>query len=189
MISDARYSRLLARRETHRSRSTAVGVVLAILVLGLAYVGTECVLAALRLRPLLVSPENALRLWREQPPALLGGAAAAALLGVVVLLLAVLPARRPRHRIRDDRSVLLVDDDLLASAVSQSVARRTGVGPGQTRTAVGRRSALVAVTPTSGQPLSEEAIGAHAAELIDGLGLEPRVSARARLASAGKVDA
>ena len=189
MISDARFDRVLAWRETHRSRSTAVSVVLVILALGFAYLGTECVLAALGYRALLVAPADAIRVWREGTPAALAVAAGLAVLALIVLLIAVLPSRRPRHRIRDPRSVLLVDDDVLASAISQSVSRHTGIASSQSRTSVGRRSVDVAVTPTSGRPLSGDDVRTHAADLVETLDLQPATRVRARVATNGVVGA
>ncbi|TPW71680.1 hypothetical protein [Schumannella sp. 10F1B-5-1] len=200
-MTPQRFRDLLARRELNRSRSVAASLGLIVLALVAASIGTECVLALAGLPPLLLSPADAVDGWIAAGVtsglavdgddfatlALLVAAGALAVLGLIALIAALVPARRPRHRLRDARTVLLVDDDVLASAVSRHVARTSGVAAEQVRTAVGRRVLATRVRPTSGHPLVAAELEADSADYVRGLDLAPAARARVAVAASGVI--
>ncbi|MBI5160179.1 MAG: hypothetical protein HY996_01990 [Micrococcales bacterium] len=186
-MSIGRYERMLARRELRRSRSVAVSVALALLALGAVYVGIEGVLAAVQRPALLVAPADAPRAWSAGEPLVLGVAGGALLLGVALVIAALTPGRRARHRVQDERSVILVDDEVLAAAVSRHVSRATGVAPGQVSTALGRRAAEVTVHPTSGHPLDPVRIEELAEAYVAAIHPVPAVRTRTRVSRRGVV--
>lgn len=204
-MTPQRFRDLLARRELNRSRSVAASLGLIVLALVAAWIGTECVLALAGLPPLLLSPADAVDGWIAA--GVTSGLAAAgdavgadlatlivvvaagalAVLGLVALIAALAPGRRPRHRLQDARSVLLVDDDVLASAVSRHVARTSGVAADQVRTAVGRRVLVTRVQPTSGHPLVAADLEADSADYVRALELTPAARARVAVAASGVI--
>lgn len=187
-MSPDRYRRMLARRELHRSRSVAVSVVLALIALGAAWLGTESVLAAVDARPLLLAPSTMLDAWRTgETPAILGAAAGCAVVGIFAVVVALLPGRLARHRVQDARSVILVEDGVLASAVSRTVSRGSGVAPDRVRTAIGRRRADVLVQPTSGHPLDPAEVQELADRALTELRPLPAIRPRTRVATQGVV--
>ncbi|TPW77440.1 hypothetical protein [Schumannella soli] len=185
--ADGRFARTLARREMHRSRSVASSVAAVLAALAVTYAAIELVLAGFRLLPLLVRPADAESAWLTGAPLVLAAAGALVVLGVIALLLAVLSQRRPRHRLDDARSVILVDDDVLASAVSRRLARFAGVAAEQVRTAVGRGSLAVLVRPTSGRPLVQAELDDTAAAFATALAARPRLRSRVTVARDGVV--
>lgn len=188
-MSAGGYERMLARRELRRSRSASVSVALTLLALGAAYVGIECALAALNRPALVVAPAEAVRAWSAGEPLVLTVAGAVLVLGLGFLISAITPGRRSRHRLLDERSVVLVDDDVLASAISRHVSRATAIAAGQVTTALGRRSADVVVQPTSGHPLDPAEVDELAEGYVAALQPIPAVRTRTRVTPRGVVSA
>ena len=160
------YLRTLVRRETTRSRSVAVSVALGILALAAAYAATECVLAALGRPALLVAPDDALAAIVLAQPWTVAAVIGLALLGIVALVAALTPGRRARHELTRDRVAVLVDDDILAGAISRRAAVVGAVSRDQVRTAVSSRAADVSLRPSSGFPIDHTAVSAAASALV-----------------------
>ncbi|WP_438352339.1 hypothetical protein [Microbacterium sp. CJ88] len=184
-----RQQRSAARRLTHRSRSASVIVALVGVVVGGGWIATEAVVAALGYPALLLSPSAMVEILRDQPAVTGAVAVALALVGIVLIVLALSPARKARHVLADERSVVVIDDVVLAGALSRAAASAARVPGAQVRTALGRRSAQVSVTPLSGFPLAVDAITAAVDETLTAAQPSRRVAARVAITPRGTVTA
>lgn len=184
-MNEARTYARLVRRETYRSRSVAVIVALVVTVILVAYLGTEALLAALSRPALLLTPVQLLGSVREQAvwsvPAIIGLAA----LGIAAIAAAVTRGRRSRHRLDDDRMAVIVDDDVLAGALSRRVALSGSVDRRQTRTVVARRRATVRLTPHSGFLVDATAASRAAETTVEQLAPRPMIRSRVVVAENG----
>ena len=167
-----RQQRSAARRLTHRSRSASVIVALVGVVLVGGWIATALV-----------------EVLRDQPAVTGAVAVALALIGIVLIVLALSPARTARHVLADERSVVVIDDVVLAGALSRAAASAARVPGAQVRTALGRRSAQVSVTPLSGFPLAVDAITAAVDETLTAAQPARRVAARVAITPRGTVTA
>ncbi|NQX26535.1 hypothetical protein HQQ81_04115 [Microbacteriaceae bacterium VKM Ac-2854] len=184
------YRRLL-RRETHRSRSGAAIVVLALVALVALWLGTEAVLAALGVAPLLLAPatmiEGAAALDAVAPGILIAAGVVAALIGLALLALALAPGRRGRHTVADDRLAVVVDDGVIASALARA-ARTAARTPGErTRASVSRSSAVIDVTPVSGTAVEKSDVDDAVAAELDRIDAQPRPRSTVRIAASGRI--
>ncbi|PRB37036.1 hypothetical protein CQ020_21555 [Arthrobacter sp. MYb23] len=158
-----RVIRRMIRRDTHSSRSVPSVVVASILLVTFLWLALESVLWLLKDQPLLASPAQ-LRQWLLDLPAntIPAGMTAAGvglgILGLLIIGIAVGKGRRPRRALASDRTATVVDDDVIAAAVSSKARLAAGLAPGQVTTTVGGRSVRVQVRPTSGVPLNLESI-------------------------------
>ena len=182
------YRRIL-RRETHRSRSITVSVALALLVLVAAYIGLECGLAAYGVGPLLVTPAAAVDWLGSREIIVYTAAGVAALVGLVLIILALVPGRRPRHSIPNERMAVVVDDGVLAGALARDARRVADVAPERVHADVAKRRARVIITPTSGVPVDADAAQATADGLLTALAPLPTVRARVSVSTTGVVGA
>lgn len=181
-------------RETSSSRAAA-SVIAAILVIGLCvYALLETAVRAVGQPPWLIDPQAAAERIIELPagvPPLLLGVTGAVLLaaGLFFFLNAVLPGRRARHVLADPRAGVVVDDEVIASALARRARLAANVTQEQVMVVVSRRQVLVNVRPTSGVPLRAADIQAAVeAELTD-MALTPRPEVRVNLASSGVIGA
>ncbi|WP_024818605.1 hypothetical protein [Arthrobacter sp. 31Y] len=158
-----RVIRRMIRRDTHSSRSIPSVVVASLLLVTFLWLALESVLWLLKDQPLLASPAQ-LRQWLLDLPAntIPAGMTAAGvglgLLGLLIIGIAVGKGRRPRRALASERTATVVDDDVIAAAVSSKARLAAGLAPGQVTTTVGGRSVRVQVRPTSGVPLNLESI-------------------------------
>ena len=146
----ARDRRVLGR-ETHSSRSGLAITVASLIIVVCLVVATERVLEFLGRAPLLFSLTDAARtssapaadLLRVVVPLGIG----VALVGLFLLLAAILPARRTRHGLSTDRLAVVIDDEVIASALARTTAaaaehpsapRRRPDGPGRLVTSTNR---------------------------------------------------
>lgn len=113
------------------------------------------------------------------------GGVAAVVAGLWLVVLAVSPGRRHRRSRMTDRNAFVVDDTVLADAIAENVARACGLDRRQVGAVVGKRSASVSVTPTSGVTVDREAAQQAASDLVRELGFELRV--RVDLRSSGVI--
>ena len=180
-MTEAQLYRRLIRRSTYRSRSAAVIVTLTIVALAAVYAGIEVVLAALELPALLISPADALAL-AELPVAV-----ALAVLGLVLLIVALTPGRRGRHELPNTRMAVIVDDTILAGALSRVVTRKAAVPAARVSSVVSRRRGAVRVTPTSGMPLDQPALETAARAAVATLDPRPALRVAVDIAPAGVV--
>ncbi|WP_368498108.1 DNA/RNA endonuclease G [Herbiconiux sp. A18JL235] len=176
--------RRVVRRETHSPRTVATVVVLVLVALALAYLGTEIVLRLAGAGPLLVAPAAGLdwlvSLPSAQPAAaVVAGAAVIAVLGVVLIVLAIGAGRLPKHRMGPD--AVVVDNGVIASALAQHVADEHGLRRDEVTVGIAHRTADVTVHPEAGTEIDRFAVIRTATDELDRYELDPRVRVRARV--------
>ncbi|BCW73091.1 DUF6286 domain-containing protein [Arthrobacter sp. NicSoilB8] len=164
-MSQDRAIRRLVRRETHSSRAGASVLTSGVLAAVFLWLALESALALLQENPLLASPDRLGR-WLAGVPAntlpagLTAAGAGLAVLGLVLLAAAITPGRRARHAVHSARSAVVVDGEVIASAVSRRARLAAGLAPGQVTTTVGKRAVRVLVRPTSGVSVDRNAVAA-----------------------------
>ncbi len=189
---DERVVAQIIRREMHSSR--ALPAVLAATLIGLIclYVLLETTLKAMGQDPWLVSPEAAGQ-WLADLPGVVDsltlGAASALMLfaGIVFLVLSVVPGRRARHPIPNNRAAVVVDAEVIASSLARSARTAAGVTPEQTRVTVGRNFVEVQLRPTSGTPVDREAIRAMVEDELHRTSMTPIPEVRIQVSSSGVI--
>lgn len=185
--------RVLAR-ETTSSRAGAA-VLAAILVIGLCgYALLETAVRAVGQPPWLVDPQTAAdrvtALPAGAPPLLLGTVGAVLLAaGAFFILTAVLPGRRARHVLADPRAAVVVDDEVIASALARRARLAANVTQEQVMVVVSRREVQVNVRPTSGVPLRAEDVQAAVEAELREMAPAPLPAVRVNLASSGVIGA
>jgi hypothetical protein len=186
-MTEQQLYRRLVRRSRHRSRSGTVIVALGVLALVAIYVGIESVLAATGMPALLVSPVDAIDAIENPGTPVLIGAAVAAVLGIVLLIVALTPGTRSRHELLDDRMAIVIDDDVLAGAISNATNREARVPSERIRTDVARRRGVVRITPTSGVPLDAALLTTTAEKLVAALDPRPALAVSVTVSDRGVV--
>ncbi|MFK0007674.1 hypothetical protein ACIQTZ_11520 [Paenarthrobacter sp. NPDC090520] len=191
-MSHVRTIKRVLRRETHSSRALVSIVVATLLALAFLWAAAETVLWILKDRPLLADPPRVGDWLVQLPATTIPGALGASgvgvsLLGVLVLVAAAAPGRKARRSLDSDRSAIVVDDQLIAAALSRRCRLEAGLAPGQVTTTVGARSVRVVVRPTSGVPLEAEVLKAAVDGELAALGLKRRVSSSVRIVDEGVV--
>ncbi|WOF23214.1 DUF6286 domain-containing protein [Microbacterium betulae] len=189
-MSNAILNRIV-RRETHTPRTTAMFVVVLLLAAALVYLAVEEILHLSGVGPLLWSPVDmvawASALPTEQPRgAVAVGAAVVVLAGIVLLVLAVAPGRRSRHALDATDHAVLVDNGVIASALSRRLSEETGLSPDAIVVGVGHRTADVTVKPETGWSLDERHVREIADAEISRYGLSPSLKTRVRISRAGQ---
>ena len=182
------------RRETHSSRAVA-SIIAAVLVIALCvYALLETAVRALGQPPWLVDPqtaaEQAVALPNGVRPLLLGVVGAVLVMaGLFFVLNAVLPGRRARHLLRDNRAAVVVDDEVIASALARRARLAANVSQEQVMVTVSRQRVEVNVHPTSGVPLRRDAVLAAVQDELRDMGLSPTPEVRLNVASTGVIGA
>lgn len=180
------------RRETHSSRAPWVGIAAVVVSVLAIYALLESVLRAVGQPPWLADPLTAARNLANLPqgisPVLLGSIGALLMLvGLVFFFNAVLPGRRARHIIEDPRAAVVVDDEVVASALARRARTAAGVTREQVMVVVSRDIVQVNVRPTSGIPCDEFTVQSAVEAELDAMALVPRPSVRVLLAPMGVV--
>lgn len=183
-------------RETHSTRA-AVATVAAVLVMGLAGYGLlEAAVHAIGQPAWLIEPqlaaERIVALPAGIPPLLLGASGAVvAMVGLFFLLNAILPGRRARHVLSGTgaSSAVVVDDEVIASALARSARLAANVTPEQVMVVVSRRQVIVNVRPTSGVPVAEAAVLAAVQDELSGMSLVPLPDVRVNISTVGVIGA
>lgn len=190
---NARLYRRVARRETHSPKSTLAIVIAAVIAVSLAYLATEIVLDLVGAAPLLVAPADmaaAITAVPALPPAtLITAGAIVAVIGLVLFIAALTPGRRPKHLIDTARTVSVVDNEVIASAIARGAAFAGDTSPDNVRVSVSRRLAVVDLTPASGRPVDRDAVERAVSSALDSFALRERVTSRIRISDTGKVGA
>lgn len=182
------------KRETQSSRATA-SIIAAVLVIALClYALLETAVRAVGQPPWLVDPQTAaeqvVALPNGVPPLLLGVVGAVLVMaGLYFFLNAVLPGRRARHVLLDRRAAVVVDDEVIASALARRARLAANVSQEQVMVTVSRQQIEVNVRPTSGVPLSQGAVLAAVQDELREMGLSPAPEVRINVAPAGVVGA
>lgn len=187
---EARYRRYL-RRETHRSRSAAQIVVLVLIALIAAYVGTEAVLAVFGAAPLLVAPSALLAalvgVGELASGALIGIAVGTGVVALILLVLALAPGSRARHTIDDDRLAAVVDDGVIASSLARTARTVARSRREDTRASIGRRTAVIEVTPSSGISVDRDSVQTAVDDEIARIAPKPAARASVRITESGRI--
>jgi hypothetical protein len=168
-----------------RSRSVAVSIALGLVALATAYLGTEAILAALSLPPLLLAPADLLAAVVTGTPGNIAAATALGILGVVCLVLALAPGARARRDLNDDRAIFVIDDDVMASGISRAAALSVGVPREQVTTTVSRRRAVVRVRPSTGFPVDAQTATDAASRAVASVAPRRGLTVRTALESRG----
>jgi len=190
----ARIYRRVLRRETHSSKAGLAIAVAVVLILALAYVAAECVLALLRLPPLLVAPKAALLAVVALPATvasatLIAVGSVVAVFGLVILIAALTPGRRLDHLAKPGRIAVAVDNRAVASAIAYRASSAAGIDPDQVVVTVGRRVADVRLQPTSGWPIDRPAVEAAVSQEITRMDLTPALRQSVTISTSGVVGA
>ncbi|MCO4275468.1 DUF6286 domain-containing protein [Pseudarthrobacter sp. HLT3-5] len=188
--------RRVVYRETHSTRA-AVATVAAVLVMGLAGYGLlESAVHAIGQPAWLIEPqlaaERIVALPAGIPPLLLGASGAVvAMVGLFFLLNAILPGRRARHVLNStgSSSAVVVDDEVIASALARSARLAANVTPEQVMVVVSRRQVIVNVRPTSGVPVADAAVLAAVQNELSGMSLVPLPDVRVNISTVGVIGA
>ncbi|MGO4435484.1 DUF6286 domain-containing protein, partial [Paenarthrobacter sp. RAF9] len=190
---DPEMARIL-RRETHSSRAGAATIAAVLVIVLCVYALLESGVRAVGQPPWLIDPstaaERAIALPEGISPLLLGASGAViAMVGLFFLLHAVLPGRRARHLLRDPRTAVVVDDEVLASALARRARTAANVTQEQVMVVVSRQLVVVNVRPTSGSRVSEEAVRSAVQAELEEMSPVPMPSVRVNLASSGVIGA
>lgn len=180
------------RRELHSSRA-APSIAAAILISAFClYVMFEAALKATGQDPWLVGPDQAAgwvgSLSDNVAAALLVGAGLLVfVIGLLFFLNAVLPGRRARHTIPNPRTAIVVDAEVLASALARRARVAAGVTGDQVMVTVGRRAVEVQVRPTSGVPVDVEGVRSVVEDELRKTSVEPLPAVRVAVAPSGVI--
>ncbi|GAA1260322.1 DUF6286 domain-containing protein [Arthrobacter pascens] len=186
--------RRVLHRETHSSRAAAAGIAAVLVVLVSLYALLESAVRAIGQPPWLIDPQSAaeriVALPSGVPPLLLGvtGAVVTAA-GLFFFLSAILPGRRARHLLEEPRVAVVVDDEVIASALARRARLAANVTPEQVMVVVSQRQAVVNVRPTSGVPVSENAVREAVEDELRAMAPIPLPAVRVNLAESGVIGA
>jgi hypothetical protein len=159
-----------------------------------AYGLLESTLQALGLPAWLVDPESAALALAGLPAGvnrgLLGlSGAVLAMAGLFLVVVAVRPGRRGRRALPGDRIAVVVDDEVLASALARRARAAAVVRPEQVNVVMSDHEAIVNVRPTSGIPVRAEDVLAAAEDELARLRPAPYPQLRVRVEGTGVVGA
>ncbi len=138
-----------ARRLQRRSRAVWVSCALVVIIVVAAALATELVLSALGRPALLVAPDAVRSALTEGGTTGAIVAAAAALFGIVCLWGALAPGRTHRRALAAGRVPLVVDDAIVAGALSRAPARPQ---PSPTPTCPRSSTLVVRASPSLPRP-------------------------------------
>lgn len=175
----------IARRETHSPRTVAMVITAIVIILVLAYVGTEILLKLLGQPPLLFAPATSADfladLATQQPVALIITiAVAVAILGLILIIVALTPGRLAKHRMQLGDRVVLVDNGVIAAAVAQHVSDETGIARNNVTVGVSHRSIDVTLTTDTPTLVDTSRIRQLVDAEVDSYQLTPPIKTRVR---------
>ena len=183
--------RRISRRETRSPRSTLAIVVAIILIALFAWAGTEIILRLVSQPPLLVSMP-ALATWivhlSSYPFALiiLIGIVIA-VVGLILMVVSITAGRLARHQVTSERSAVIVDNEVIASALARHAAFAGTVDPDNVRVSVSHRTAVVRLTPASGIPVSKSEVEDAVSKQLDSYHLTPSVRSKVIIDQTGRI--
>ena len=183
--------RRISRRETRSPRSTLAIVVAIILIALFAWAGTEIILRLVSQPPLLVSmPALATRIVHlpSYPFAvviLIG--IVIAVVGLILMVVSITVGRLARHQVTSERSAVIVDNEVIASALARHAAFAGNVDPDNVRVSVSHRTAVVRLTPASGIPVSKSEVEDAVAKQLDSYNLTPSVRSKVIIDHSGRI--
>ena len=178
--------RRVLRRESHSPRTVAMVIAVALMILVLAYLGTEIVLSLLAQPALLLAPDAQARfligLPTERPGWIIVLAGAVlAVIGLVLLFFALAPGRLPKHQMRFGDRAVLVDNGVIASSVARHLSEETGLSREDITVGVSHRTVDVTLRPGFGVPLDEAPLKSIVQTELDTYELTPTLKPRVRV--------
>jgi hypothetical protein len=182
------------RRETTSGRALASVVVALLVMLLCVYALLESTLQAIGQPAWIIDPESAARFVAGLPGGI--NAAILALLGIVVaiaglifVVLALRPGRAGRRFLPSGRIAVVLDDEVLASALARRARAAATVRPEQVTVVLSPREAIVNVRPTSGIPVRAEDVLAAVEDELRRLRPQPYPLLRVRVEGTGVIGA
>jgi hypothetical protein len=109
--------------------------------------------------------------------------------GLFFFLSAILPGRRARHLLEEPGVAVVVDDEVIASALARRARQAANVTPEQVMVVVSQRQAVVNVRPTSGVPVSETTVREAVEDELRSMAPIPMPAVRVNLAESGVIGA
>lgn len=190
---DAGLLRIL-KRETRSSRAGMAGLAAVLVVAACVYALLESALRAIGQPPWLIDPQTAAERLIALPegisPLLLGSlGGVVAMVGLIFFLNAVLPGRKSRHVLSDPRAGVVVDDEVIASALARAARTAANVTQEQVMVVISQRQVMVNVRPTSGVPVHEERILAAVEHELQNMAPSPMPTVRVNVATSGVIGA
>lgn len=182
------------RRETSSSRAYVAGLVALVVAAVCAYGLLESTLQAVGQPAWLIDPESAARAVAGLPGGTNRGllgliGAVLAMAGLFLVVVAVRPGRRGRRSLPGGGIAVVVDDEVLASALARRARAAAVVRPEQVNVVITEREAVVNVRPTSGIPVRAEDVLAATEQELARLRPEPYPQLRVRVEGTGVVGA
>ncbi|WP_291054571.1 DUF6286 domain-containing protein [Herbiconiux sp.] len=185
--------RRVSRRETHSPRSLLAILLAVVLVVVFAWIGTEIALSLFGFGALLVAPADMFTSVLNLPALPVAVLAAAgivvAVVGVLLVIAAVSPGRRPRHTLASERSAVVIDNEVIASALARHASLAADVDPDNVTVSVSHRLAEVRLVPSAGRPIDRAAVQTEVEKHLAAYDLRPRLRARVRVTEQSKVGA
>lgn len=190
---DAGLRRIL-NRETRSSRAGMAGLAAVLVIAACVYALLESALRAIGQPPWLIDPQTAAERLTALPegisPLLLGSlGGVVAMVGLIFFLNAVLPGRKSRHLLADPRAGVVVDDEVIASALARAARTAANITQEQVMVVVSLRQVVVNVRPTSGVPVHEEQILAAVEHELQKMAPSPMPAVRVNVATSGVIGA
>lgn len=190
-MSTASLYKRIVRRETHSSRAGIAITLAVLLIVALAWIGTEAVLAAVGTAPLLLAPTDLVGSTLDAASAPVGVltavAVVVALIGLVLIVVSLAPGRRGRRGGKAERTVAVVDDRVIARSLARTASYAGDVDPSQVNVSVGKRSALIEVTRTSGRQTDVRSIDEAVRDELDAYDFSPALRHKVKLSEKGTV--
>ncbi|KQN42467.1 DUF6286 domain-containing protein [Frigoribacterium sp. Leaf44] len=190
-MSTASLYKRIVRRETHSSRAGIAITLAVLLIVALAWIGTEAVLEAIGTAPLLLAPTDLVGSTLDAASAPVGVltavAVVVALIGLVLIIVSLAPGRRGRRGARAERTVAVVDDRVIARSLARTASYAGDVDPSQVSVSVGKRSALIEVTRTSGRQTDVRSIDEAVRDELDAYDFSPALRQKVKLSEKGTV--
>lgn len=190
-MSTAGLYRRILRRELNSPRSVLAITVAVVVILLCTYLGTEIVLMMLGQRALLAAPQDMLTVLGTLGSVPVGSpivmGVVLMIVGLLLLIGALTPGRRARHKLAADRAAVVVDDEVIASALARHAAHAGNAHPDNTVVTVSRRRAIVRITPTSGIPVRRDQVSEAIQEQLAAYDVTPNLRPSIVVASTGKV--
>ena len=182
----------VVRRELSSSRAILSGIAAFIVTVLAIYALLETGLRIANQPAWLIDPQTALDRLAQLPqglnPLLLGVIGAVLLLlGLIFFCNGVFKSRRARHTLADPRIAVVVDDEVIASALARRARLAAGVTQEQVVVVVSKRAVVVNLRPTSGVPLDHDAIKTAIEQELQAMAHNPLPQVRVNIAVAGVI--
>ncbi|MEV7692624.1 DNA/RNA endonuclease G [Microbacterium sp. NPDC089189] len=182
-----RVLRRVVRRETHSPRTVAAVTVAILVIVALAYLGVELVLAMTSSAPLLVAPLDLLAGAATLPEsgipaAVVAIAALVAVIGVALIVVALSPGRLAKHEMPGEDAPVLVDNAVIAGALAHTISTELGLERSRVRVGVSHRTADITVRPVAGIPLPASDVRESAERALEEYGTAPSLRVVVRIA-------